>query len=94
MNISPYDFNGTAKTCAGCGQPFVVRAGQSEAIVGEDGRLYCYATLCEPDSIPSGKLRLAARRPTLHARNRPISRPRARVRFGGMLSGERMAQRP
>jgi hypothetical protein len=45
--ISPNFFSGARKTCAGCGQPFVIRAGQSEAIVGDDGRLYCYATLCE-----------------------------------------------
>ena len=49
--ISPYFFNGAPKTCAGCGQPFVIRAGQSEAIVGDDGRLYCYATTCEQDSL-------------------------------------------
>ena len=49
--ISPYFFSGAPKTCAGCGQPFVIRAGQSEAIVGDDGRLYCYGTMCEPNPI-------------------------------------------
>lgn len=49
--ISPYCFNGVPKTCAGCGQPFIVRSGHSEAIVGHDGRLYCYATKCEENSI-------------------------------------------
>jgi hypothetical protein len=48
--ISPYFLKGTPKTCAGCGQPFVIRAGQSEAIVGADGRLYCYATMCEQNA--------------------------------------------
>jgi hypothetical protein len=42
LAISPFHFKGTPKSCAGCGQPFVIRAGQSEAIVGEDGYLYCY----------------------------------------------------
>jgi len=82
--ISPYFFNGAAKTCAGCGQPFVIRAGQSEAIVGADGRLYCYATPCEPNSLAYGSIRLAARRPTLPASNQSIGGSRARVRFGGM----------
>ena len=59
--ISPYFLSGSAKTCAGCGQPFVIRAGQSEAIVGDDGRLYCYATLCEQDA-PRSKTPSAARR--------------------------------
>ena len=54
--IFPYIFNGAQKTCAGCGQPFVIRAGRSEAIVGHDGRLYCYATLCEETSLETSKL--------------------------------------
>lgn len=45
--ILPFSHNGTMKSCAGCCQPFVVRNGWSEAIVGEDGRLYCYGTSCE-----------------------------------------------
>jgi hypothetical protein len=45
--ITPFSFNGTMKLCAGCNQPFVVRKGWSEAIVGRDGRLYCYGTSCE-----------------------------------------------
>ncbi|MEA2877542.1 MAG: hypothetical protein QOF14_2738 [Hyphomicrobiales bacterium] len=52
--ISPYFLKGTPKTCAGCGQPFVIRAGVSEAIVGDDGRLYCYATMCEPNALGTG----------------------------------------
>lgn len=55
--ISPYFQKGTPKTCAGCGQPFVIRAGLSEAIVGDDGRLYCYATMCEENALGNGKLR-------------------------------------
>jgi hypothetical protein len=42
--------NDSSKRCAGCGQPFVVRNGWSQAIVGQDGRLYCYATPCEADA--------------------------------------------
>ena len=46
--IIPFSHNGSMKSCAGCCQPFVVRNGWSEAIVGQDGRLYCYGTSCEP----------------------------------------------
>jgi hypothetical protein len=48
---SAYHFKSAPKSCAGCRQPFVVRAGQSEAIVGQDGRLYCYDTLCEQEAL-------------------------------------------
>jgi len=48
---SAYHFKSAPKSCAGCGQPFVVRAGQSEAIVGEDGQLYCYDTMCEQEAL-------------------------------------------
>jgi hypothetical protein len=81
--ISPYFFNGAAKTCAGCGQPFVIRAGQSEAIVGEDGHLYCYATACEQNAVAPRKLGPALRIATVRSINQPIVRSRARVRFGG-----------
>ena len=47
LAICPYTYKGTPKSCAGCGQPFVIRGGQSEAIVGEDGQLYCYDTMCD-----------------------------------------------
>jgi hypothetical protein len=30
------------KLCWGCGERFPVRAGQAEALVGQDGRLYCH----------------------------------------------------
>jgi len=49
--ISPFSCDGTIKSCAGCNQPFVVRKGWSEAIVGHDGRLYCYGRSCEADAI-------------------------------------------
>src|SRR5947199_8863775 len=79
--ISPYFFNGAPKTCAGCGQPFVIRAGQSEAIVGDDGRLYCYATMCEPNSFRiEGPT--AMRSVALHAVNNTARRSRTRVLFG------------
>jgi hypothetical protein len=82
-SISPYFFNGAAKTCAGCGQPFVIRAGQSEAIVGDDGRLYCYATQCEPNALAPRRVATSLRLAIVHSINQPIARPRARVRFGG-----------
>jgi hypothetical protein len=80
--ISPYFFNGAAKTCAGCGQPFVIRAGQSEAIVGEDGRLYCYATACEQNALAPRRMGTSLRLAIVHSINQPMARPRARVRFG------------
>ena len=51
--IIPFSHNGTMKSCAGCCQPFVVRNGWSEAIVGQDGRLYCYGTSCESAAMES-----------------------------------------
>jgi hypothetical protein len=56
LTTSLYVVKGTPKTCAGCGQPFVIRAGHSQAIVGEDGRLYCYGTVCEHDAFPRAPL--------------------------------------
>ena len=41
--ITPFLPTGFPKLCAGCGQPFPIRRGQVEALVGEDGQLYCYA---------------------------------------------------
>jgi hypothetical protein len=37
--VTPYFTSGFPKTCFGCGQPFVVRHGHAEAIVGADNRL-------------------------------------------------------
>jgi hypothetical protein len=45
--VSSKLLQGGCKTCAGCRQPFVRRRGWSEAIVGEDSRLYCYDMPCE-----------------------------------------------
>ena len=39
--------HGTTKLCFGCGEHFPVRHGQSEAQVGFDGELYCYAATPE-----------------------------------------------
>jgi hypothetical protein len=41
--ISPFRRTGFPRLCWGCQQPFPVRAGHGEALVGQDGRLYCYA---------------------------------------------------
>ena len=49
--VTPYLAGGRPKTCWHCGQPFVVRQGHAEAIVGLDGRLYCYATGCDKDGF-------------------------------------------
>lgn len=51
--IAPYLANGIPKTCWGCGNPFVTRGGHSQAIVGFDGRLYCYGTACGEDALAS-----------------------------------------
>jgi hypothetical protein len=40
--ITPFLRNGFPKLCAGCGQPFPIRHGHIEALVGNDGALYCY----------------------------------------------------
>jgi hypothetical protein len=47
--VTPYLASGRPKLCWGCGNPFVVRDGHAEAIVGPDGRMYCYANGCEDD---------------------------------------------
>ena len=49
--VTPYLTNGSPKTCWGCGQPFVVREGRAEAIVGPGGRLYCHRTGCEETAL-------------------------------------------
>lgn len=49
--ITPYLANGSPKTCWGCGQPFVVRHGRAEAIVGAGGRLYCHRNGCEETAL-------------------------------------------
>jgi len=46
QKITPYLANGRSKTSWGCGQPFVVRHGHAEAILGDEGRLYCDRTGC------------------------------------------------
>ena len=51
--VTPYTANGCPKTCWGCGNPFVVREGRAEAIVGPDDRLYCYATGCDETAYAS-----------------------------------------
>ena len=45
--ITPFLANSRPKTCSGCGNSFVIRNGQAEVIVGPDGRLYCYGTVCD-----------------------------------------------
>ena len=56
--ITPYLANGCPKTCAGCGKPFVIRSGHSEAIVGPDDRLYCYGTACDEAAFAAPALAL------------------------------------
>jgi hypothetical protein len=51
--ITPYGANGRPKTCWGCGNPFIIRNGHSEAIVGLDGRFYCYGNACGDDALAS-----------------------------------------
>jgi hypothetical protein len=51
--VTPFLANGRPKTCWGCGQPFVVRQGFAEAIVGMGGRLYCNRDGCEEPALLS-----------------------------------------
>jgi hypothetical protein len=51
--VTPYLANGCPKMCWGCGQPFVIRHGRAEAIVGADSRLYCHRTGCEETALVS-----------------------------------------
>ena len=51
--VTPYLANGCPKTCWGCGQPFVVRHGHAEAVVGADSGLYCHRTGCEETALIS-----------------------------------------
>jgi len=41
--LTPFLTNGFPKLCFGCGEPFPIRHGHAEALVGQDGKLYCYA---------------------------------------------------
>ena len=52
--LYPFQPSGFPKLCTGCGQPFPIRGGQIEAIVGEDGKLYCYAGRLECAELAVG----------------------------------------
>ena len=60
--LTPYRANGCPRACWGCGQPFPVRDGHSEAQLGQDGRLYCYAMTpeCAEAAVMPARLRSAA----------------------------------
>ena len=58
QKVTPYLSNGFPKNCWGCGKPFVIREGHAEAIVGFDGRLYCYNNGCDDYSLASGTTEL------------------------------------
>ena len=45
--LTPFLTNGSPKLCFGCGAPFPIRHGHIEALVGQDGQLYCYAATPE-----------------------------------------------
>lgn len=51
MRRDHYLMNGCPKVCAGCGQPFPIREGRVEAIVGQDTKLYCFGLTCEDDAL-------------------------------------------
>jgi hypothetical protein len=53
---------GTIKSCAGRNRPFAVRKGWSEALVGYDGRLYCYGRTCEADAMRGHSAETKARK--------------------------------
>jgi hypothetical protein len=54
---TPYLMNGGPKLCAGCGQPFIIRGGRDEAIVGQNNQLYCFGTTCEADALEARVVR-------------------------------------
>jgi hypothetical protein len=37
-----FSLSGSPNVCCGCARPFPMRDGHREALVGQDGRLYCY----------------------------------------------------
>ena len=39
---TPFSLGGSPNVCCGCAKPFPLRDGRREALVGQDGRLYCY----------------------------------------------------
>ena len=39
---TPFSLSGSPQVCCGCANPFPLRDGHREALVGQDGRLYCY----------------------------------------------------
>jgi hypothetical protein len=39
---TPFSLSGSPDVCCGCAKPFPLRDGHREALVGQDGRLYCY----------------------------------------------------
>ena len=51
--LTPYFANGSPKTCWSCGQPFLVRYGRAEAIVGGGGHLFCHRVGCEQTALIS-----------------------------------------
>lgn len=50
ITASRFLMNGGPTVCAHCGEPFPIRDGHAEAIVGPDKRLYCHGTMCVADS--------------------------------------------
>jgi hypothetical protein len=50
------------KRCSGCGEPFPVRHGRAEALVGFDDQLYCYAmnAACAAQAVTASTLSRAA----------------------------------
>jgi hypothetical protein len=47
--------NPIPKLCWGCGEPFPLRDGRIEAQLGQDGRLYCYASTRSPSFPPRSR---------------------------------------
>ena len=48
---TPFSLNGSPDVCCGCARPFPLRDGHREALVGQDGRLYCYNRTLECSSM-------------------------------------------
>jgi hypothetical protein len=42
VKATPFSLSGSPDVCCACAKPFPLRDGHREALVGQDGRLYCY----------------------------------------------------
>ena len=51
ITASRFLMNGGPSNCAHCREPFPIRDGHAEAVVGPHGLLYCHGTMCVADAM-------------------------------------------